>query len=107
MTLSRFPAQLLVASQDPVLTRELRALLAAYQIPCAVLAGRQDCSQAPLCRWFEDAPLSDSARVLALLDDAIGVLERTRHAFKSRELGQLRLRLSIALKELSDRHPLV
>lgn len=107
MTLSRFPAQLLVASQDPALTRELRALLAAHGLPCAVLGDRQDCAQAPLCRWFKDAPLSDAARVLALLDDAIGVLERTRHAFKSRELGQLRLRLSTALKELSDRYPLV
>jgi len=107
MTLSRFPAQLLVASQDPALARELRALLAAYQIPCAVLAGRQDCSQAPLCRWFKDAPLSDSARIHAVLDDAITVLERSRHAFKSRELGELRLRLSDTLKELSDRYLLV
>jgi len=107
MTLSRFPAQLLVTCQDPTLARELRALLAAHEMPCAVLSGRQDCSQAPLCRWFKDAPLSDSARVLALLDDAITVLERSRHAFKSRELGELRLRLSNALKELSDRYPLV
>lgn len=107
MTVTRFPAQLLVVSQDPALTRQLRALLAAHDLPCAVLGDRQDCSQAPLCRWFRDAPLSDSARVQALLDDAIGVLERSRHAFKSRELGQLRHRLTDALKELSDRYPLV
>ena len=105
MTVTRFPAQLLVVSQDPALARELRALLAAHEIPCAVLTGRQDCTQAPLCRWFKDAPLSESARIHALLDDAVMVLERSRHAFKSRELGQLRLRLSEALKELSDRYP--
>lgn len=107
MTPHRFPAQLLVASQDPALKRELRALLTAHGLPCTVLGGRQDCTQGPLCGWFRDEPLSDSARILALLDDAIGVLEHTRHAFKSRELGQLRRRLEDARKELSDRYPLV
>ncbi|MCP1652124.1 hypothetical protein [Pseudomonas nitroreducens] len=51
--------------------------------------------------------MSDSARMLALLADAIGVLEKTRHAFRSRELGELRQRLSGALQELSAPRPLV
>ncbi|MDF3931855.1 hypothetical protein [Pseudomonas citronellolis] len=107
MTLTRLPAQLLVTSQDDTLVREVRALLTAYQVPCAVLGGPQDCEQAPLCRWFKDAPLSDAARVHALLADAIGVIERSRHAFRSRELGQLRRRLVEALEELSRVPPLV
>lgn len=107
MTLHRFPVQLLVASQDPAQARQVRALLAAYGLPCAVLEGPQDCVQAPLCRWFKDAPLSDEAQLHALLADAIGVLERSRHAFRSRELGELRRRLSVALEELSGPRALV
>ncbi|MFJ3051765.1 MULTISPECIES: hypothetical protein [Pseudomonas nitroreducens/multiresinivorans group] len=107
MTLHRYPVQLLVTSQDAALARQVRALLAAYELPCAVMEGPTNCEQAPLCRWFKDAPLSDSARMLALLADAIGVLERTRHAFRSRELGELRQRLSGALQELSGPRPLV
>lgn len=107
MTLHRFPVQLLVASQDPAQARQVRALLAAYGLPCAVLEGPGDCEQAPLCRWFKDAPLSDAAQLHALLADAIGVLERSRHAFRSRELGELRRRLSTALEELSGPRALV
>jgi hypothetical protein len=36
----------------------------------------------------------------ALLD-AVATLERTRHAFKSRELADLRMRLEQLLKDLS------
>jgi hypothetical protein len=102
MTVSRPPAQLLVATQDEPLARQIRALLAACNVPCTVLSSHQDCQQAPLCRWLQNEPLSDTARIHALLADAISVLEHSRHAFKSRELGQLRHRLSDALKELSD-----
>ena len=41
------------------------------------------------------------------LADAVGVLERSRHAFRSRELGQLRRRLEAALRELSGSPPMV
>lgn len=107
MTLSRLPAQLLVTSQDQDIARQVRALLTVYQVPCAVLAGPGDCAQAPLCRWFKDAALSDAAHLHALLADAVGVLERSRHAFRSRELGQLRRRLEAALQELSGSPPMV
>lgn len=107
MTLHRFPVQLLVASQDPTQARQVRALLAAYELPCSVLEGPRDCEQAPLCRWFKDAPLSDTAKLHALIADAIVVLERSRHAFRSRELGELRRRLSAALSELPGPRALV
>ena len=59
MTLHRYPVQLLVTSPDPALARQVRALLAAYELPCAVMEGPRNCEQAPLCRWFKDAPLSE------------------------------------------------
>jgi hypothetical protein len=107
MTLHRYPVQLLVTSQDPALARQVRALLAAYELRCGVMEGPCDCQQAPLCRWFQDAPLGDTGKITALLADTIGVLERTRHAFRSRELGELRQRLSGALQELSGPRSLV
>lgn len=46
-------------------------------------------------------PLSETTRLRLLLDETVTVLDRTRHAFKSRELGRLRRRLEQALEELS------
>jgi hypothetical protein len=36
------------------------------------------------------------------LEETVEVLERTRHAFKSRELGQLRRRLVGLLEQIDD-----
>ncbi|KAF1053831.1 MAG: hypothetical protein GAK43_01208 [Stenotrophomonas maltophilia] len=100
-------AQLIVAGNDVEVARQVRALLAAYEVPCAVLAEPCDCEYAPRCRWLKDAPLGPTGQIQALLVDAIAVLERSRHAFKSRELGMLRKRLAQTLSELSEPHRLV
>jgi len=89
MTMS---SSLRIACSDPQLACELRRLLGN----CEVIETPHDCNRAPLCRW-----LGEEGRVRAALDDAVATLERTRHAFRSRELGQLRQRLEKLLVELS------
>lgn len=53
--------------------------------------------------WLNDVPAEALTRITASLDDAITVLEGTRHAFKSAQLAQLRKRLSALREELSRR----
>jgi len=91
---------LLLISDDRVLADQARQLLTYNALECTVLTTSSDCSKAPLCRWLKDAPLNHSGRVHALLGEAVEVLDRTRHAFRSSELGRLRKRLEQALGEL-------
>lgn len=86
-----------IACSDPQLAAHLRRLFGA----CEVIEDPHQCSQAPLCRWLDDAPLGPAGEVQATLAEAVATLERTRHAFRSRELGQLRQRLERLLVELS------
>lgn len=86
-----------VACSDPQLAQHLRRLLG----DCEVIEDPHDCSHAPLCRWLDEAPLGPDGQVQAALAEAVATLERTRHAFRSRELGQLRQRLEQLLSELS------
>lgn len=92
---------LLLASDDQALAAQAGTLLERSELGCTLITRSNDCPQMPLCRWFKDAPLNDAGRVRALLGETIEILESTRHAFKSRELGGLRKRLQQALKELS------
>lgn len=96
-------ACLLIASGDRDLANRLRQHLAAADLPCDVLAESADCHEAPLCRWLRADPVSEPARLRAALVNAVGVLERTRHAFKSRELGELRRRLEALLEASAGR----
>lgn len=80
----------------------VRQLLQAQAPGCEVLDQPDDCSQAASCRWLQALPPHQAGAVQALLSDAIEVLEQTRHAFKSAQLGQLRKRLSRMLEDLSD-----
>lgn len=91
----------IAAITDPALACLLREMLPAMGVVCEVLTETGQCQRAPLCRWLKDAPLSETARLRMLLDETVTVLDRTRHAFKSRELGRLRRRLEQALSELS------
>ncbi|WP_236715549.1 hypothetical protein [Pseudomonas sp. BMS12] len=86
-----------IACSDPELATTLRRVLGG----CEVLQAPLDCSHAPLCRWLEQLPAGSQVKVEAAIGDAIATLERTRHAFRSRELGQLRQRLEQLLVELS------
>lgn len=85
---------------DPDLATRLRLLLADTDIP-EIIQQSCDCSQAPLCRWLTPSPLGPSGKVQAALCEAIETLERSRHAFRSREMGQLRQRLTLLLEELA------
>ncbi|MWV10953.1 hypothetical protein F3I62_02495 [Pseudomonas sp. R-28-1W-6] len=97
----RTPPTILVANSDQQLACRLRRLLHGEGLDCTVLARPEDCSQAPLCGWLQDQPLPAHATLHASLADAIEVLERSRHAFKSRDLADLRQRLEQLLGELS------
>lgn len=92
---------ILVTNNDPQLACQLRRLLQSEGLNCAVLTQPEDCSQAPLCHWLQEHPLPAHAALHASLADAIEVLERSRHAFKSRDLADLRQRLEQLLGELS------
>ncbi|MNH46014.1 hypothetical protein D3C79_1086360 [compost metagenome] len=67
-----------------------------------MLSAPGNCSAVPLCRWLGEAQLGAAGQVQAALLDATEVLEQTRHAFKSRELGLLRRRLVALLDKLSE-----
>lgn len=84
------------------LADQLRQLLALVAPDCEVLSTPANCSAAPLCRWLGEARLGPAGQVQAALLDATEVLEQTRHAFKSRELGLLRRRLVALLDKLSE-----
>jgi hypothetical protein len=70
---------------------------------CEVIADPCDCSHAPFCRWLQGDALRSDGQVRAALYDAVETLQRTRHAFQSRDLGQLRQRLERLLDDLSAR----
>ena len=69
-----------------------------YQLICEP----DGCQEAPLCRWLKPERLNQAWRVRAELEEAIATLERTRHAFRSRQLADLRYRLQGLLRSLSE-----
>jgi len=91
-----------IICNDHELTDQLRQLLVRIAPDCEVLSAPSDCSVAPFCRWLGDAQLGAAGRIQVALIDATDVLESTRHAFKSRELGLLRRRLVALLEQLPD-----
>ncbi|CAI8934107.1 CZB domain-containing protein [Pseudomonas sp. IT-P253] len=97
---SNQPARIIC--NDRELADQLRHLLVHIALDCEVLSVPGNCSAAPFCRWLGEAQLGLAGRVQVALVEATEVLEQTRHAFKSRELGLLRRRLVALLDELSD-----
>lgn len=75
------------------------ALLCSAGWTCQVVHSASDCEQAPHCHWLEHLP-AQQVHMRAALDDAIATLEKTRHAFKSTSLGELRRRLQHLREEL-------
>ena len=88
--------------QCPANARAVEQALDAQGLACRLLREAHDCHRAPACRWLRDAPLGEQAHLVAALDEVIEVLQRTRHAFKSKELGQLRRRLETLLQGLAS-----
>lgn len=91
-----------IICNDLELADQLRQLLVHIAPDCEVLSAPSNCSAVPICRWLGEAQLGSAGLVHAALLDATEVLEQTRHAFKSRELGLLRRRLVTLLDRLSD-----
>lgn len=79
-----------IICNDLELADQLRQLLVHIAPDCEVLCAPSDCSAVPFCRFLGEAQLGAAGQVHAALLDATEVLEQTRHAFKSRELGLLR-----------------
>lgn len=87
-----------VISADPHLASKAREALCQAGLSCKLLHDPRDCQHAPACRWLQ--PLSTEMQVRLTLDDAISTLEKTRHAFKSRDLADLRRRLQQLMETL-------
>ncbi|CAD5108128.1 hypothetical protein [Zestomonas carbonaria] len=90
-----------VICNDSGLASALEPVLSTLAPGCELLRDPCDCSALPFCRWFA-ARLGQAGQVQVALAEATEVLERTRHAFKSRELGLLRRRLQALLEELAS-----
>ncbi|MCU1718617.1 hypothetical protein [Pseudomonas sp. 5P_3.1_Bac2] len=86
---------------DAVLTTELTHWLVDHSQSAEVIHEASDCSNAPLCRWLKEPPAGLEGHVQLALLDAVEILARTRHAFRSKDLAELRKRLEGLLKQLS------
>lgn len=92
---------LLLSLPDTVSSQQITHLLRDQAPHCQVIDSLDSCQQQPLCRWLRRLPVGSLGDVQSNLDEAIEVLERTRHAFKSGQLAELRKRLSQLREELS------
>lgn len=85
------PSCVQLISSDPQTAVKAREVLCQAGINCQLLHSPRDCQHAPACRWLQ--PLPKELHVRLILENAINTLEKTRHAFKSRDLADLRRRL--------------
>ena len=86
-------------SNDPETGDAACAMLRSAGWTCQVVHNAGECAQAPHCHWLEQLP-AQQVHMRAALDDAIATLEKTRNAFKSTSLGELRRRLQLLREEL-------
>ncbi|HEY1029316.1 MAG TPA: hypothetical protein VGE28_17020 [Pseudomonas sp.] len=93
---------LLLSLPDAESGQRIAHLLRRQAPHCQVIGDIDGCGQKPMCRWLQRLPAGSLGAVHASLDDAIEVLERSRHAFKSVQLAELRKRLSLLREELSS-----
>lgn len=92
---------LLLSLPDAQACQQVKHLLQRQAPDCQIIASALDCRQGPLCQWLQPLPARSLGAVQVSLDDAVSVLERSRHAFKSAQLAGLRQRLQHLLEELS------
>lgn len=88
MSSNRTSVQLIGA--DTPSTALANALLRQTGWSSEVLKEPSQCLHAKTCHWLQQPSLE---HLRAALDDAIAVLEGSRHAFRSRDLAALRWRL--------------
>jgi hypothetical protein len=86
---------------DSALATELTHWLVNHSQSAEVIHETGDCTNAPLCRWLKDTPEGLEGHVQLALLEAVETLMRTRHAFRSKDLADLRKRLEGLLKQLS------
>ncbi|WP_449102602.1 hypothetical protein [Pseudomonas extremaustralis] len=91
-----------IICNDLELADQLHQLLVHIAPDCEVLSALSNCGAVPFCRWLGEAHLGSAGLAQAALMDATEVLEQSRHALKSRELGLLRRHLVVLLGKLSD-----
>lgn len=73
------------------------ALLSKAGWSSQVLENPAQCLHAKACRWLQQP---SQARLQAVLDEAITVLEHSRQSFRSRDLAALRQRLQQLREQL-------
>lgn len=91
------PLQLLCL--DAPRASRAHGLLTQAGVACRILAHPSDCHLAPQCQGQLQGELR---QLREALHDSVATLERSRHAFRSRELGALRQRLERLLDNLSQ-----
>lgn len=91
-------ARVQLISSDPQTANIACDALCNVGISCRLVNSPLDCQHAPACRWVQ--PLTAELQLRLTLDDAINTLEKTRHAFKSRDLADLRRRLQALMETL-------
>ncbi len=94
-TITMPQTHLLLSLPDTEACQRVTHLLHSQAPHCQIIDSLDDCRLRPLCRWLQPLPAHS-------LDEAVLVLERSRHAFKSAQLAELRKRLRRLLEELSD-----
>lgn len=77
-------------------------VLDAAGIDCQILSSPEACLLAEHCRAIEPTHAQHLSHLQQALHDTVATLEKTRHAFKSRDLAELRKRLEGLLQNLSD-----
>jgi hypothetical protein len=96
---NRKPARIICS--DPQLAEQVRKLFMVQAPAAQVICDALDCHEAPLCRWLGEQHLGEAGKVQATLAEVVELLNSTRHAFKSREVGRARLRLRELMMEIS------
>ncbi|MGQ7960325.1 hypothetical protein ACUTAF_21845 [Pseudomonas sp. SP16.1] len=92
---------LLLSLPDTESRHRVAQLLRRQAPHCQIIGEFDDCRSEPACRWLQPLPAHSLGAFKAGLEEAVSVLENSRHAFKSAQLAALRKRLSRLAEELS------
>lgn len=91
---------LLLSLPDTQSCQRVVQLLRSQAPHCQIIGELDACRSEPACRWLQPLPRHSLGALKADLDEAVSVLESSRHAFKSAQLAALRKRLSRLAEEL-------
>lgn len=94
--------KVVVTPASPDQLHVVQEVLRNSAVDCLLICEPADCRLAPMCRWLGPSSVNREGLLAGALVDAIRTLEQTRHAFKSKQLGELRRRLQQLLESLPD-----